>query len=596
MDSSGVADRLARGEPQARCAPTIRAWWSPTVLAIGLVALPFVTDNFVAYQIALFLLYGIATQGVALCWGQCGFLPLGHALFFGLGAYLAGGILKASAHHALWLAALPFAIVLPAALAWLIAHLVFVRNQRSGPFFSLITLAVTMLGFLAAQQWSDVTGGFNGLSGIPDLPGTGRFDTLYWVIACAALASTCLLLVLSRRPIGVLWLAIAQNEDRLQFFGFATHRWKAGAFALSAALAALAGSLFSAHQGIVTPLAMGYVLSTEFVIWAAVGGKASAVGALLGAVIVGYASSELRDHFSYWEVIVGIAFMLVVRFLPGGVAGLLDRRSGAAGPVAVEVSDAPEVPVRPEPSLVFDDVETGHAGVRILDRLKFAVNGPGIRCVIGPNGAGKTSSFNVMTGRLPVRGGRILVNGIDVAGWPAWRVARQAVGRKFQIPSVFPRLTVQQNLAISMWAERLSLAKAFRREPLNWRSAVLKKMLLEFPMLNQQLHVPAGELAQGDRQALELVMTLGPEPRLLLLDEPCAGLSPAETRRMIDAIIAAARLLDAAALVIEHDMAAVAVIAGQVYVLHHGRLLAKGTLAEIQANADVRAVYAGGSK
>jgi branched-chain amino acid transport system permease protein len=392
----------------------------------------------------------------------------------------------------------------------------------------------------------------------------------------------------------VLWRAIAQNEDRLQFFGFATHRWKAGAFALSAALAAVAGALFAAHQGIVTPLAMGYVLATEFVIWAAVGGKASPLGALLGAVIVGYASSELRDHFSAWEVIVGLAFMGVVRFLPRGVAGLFERWRGDA--VVPPPLPAPALPAADVPALVFDEVATGHAGVTILDGLKLELQGPGIRCVIGPNGAGKTSAFNVMTGRLPVRGGRIRLHGEDISGWPAWRVARRAVGRKFQIPAVFAELSVRENLAIAVWAGRLGRRQAFARAPLGWHTPLQDEMLGVFPMLRTQLEVPAGKLAQGDRQALELVMTLLPEPRLLLLDEPCAGLSPAETRRMIDAIKLAARRLDAAALVIEHDMSAVAVIAGHVYVLHQGRLLAEGSLAEVQADARVRAVYAGGSK
>lgn len=597
MDSSAVADRpVAAGR-----APAIRRWLGPLLLTVALLALPMVVDNFVAYQIALFLLYGIATQGVALCWGQCGFLPLGHALFFGLGAYLAGGILKAGEQAAVWLAALPLAIALPAALAWLIAHLVFVRNQRSGPFFSLITLATTMLGFLAAQQWTAVTGGFNGLAGIPELPGTDRFTTLYWVIAVCAIASTAMLTVLARRPIGVLWRAIAQNEDRLQFFGFATHRWKAGAFALSAALAALAGALFAAHQGIVTPLAMGYVLSTEFVIWAAVGGKANPLGALLGAVVVGYASSELRDLFSFWEVIVGIAFMLVVRFLPNGVAGIFKsrKRRGEASASVESVaasSSAPALSRSESSSLVFDDVATGHAGVKILDGLTLNATGPGIRCLIGPNGAGKTSAFNVMTGRLPVRGGRVVVNGVDASGWSAWRVARLGVGRKFQIPSVFHDLTVKQNFALALWAGRMSPMTSLKRAPIGWQSAMLKEMLGMFPMLRDQLEARAGDLAQGDRQALEFVMTVLPEPKLLLLDEPCAGLSPAETRRMIDAIMAAAGLLGAAALVIEHDMAAVAVIAGHVFVLHQGKRLAEGTLAQIQADPAVRAVYAGGRK
>jgi branched-chain amino acid transport system permease protein len=598
MDSLDAVDAPRVAVPQAPTRSWRRPAAGPCLFGAGLLALPFVSNDFVAYQIALFLIYGIATQGVALCWGRLGFLPLGHALFFGLGAYLAGGLLKAAQQQPAWFAALPLALLLPAALAYGAARLVFARSHRSGPFFSLITLAMTMLGFLAAQQWSTVTGGFNGMADIPELPGTERYSTFYWAVAACALGSTLLLTGVLRRPLGLLWSALAQNEERLQLFGYATDRIKAVAFAFSAMLAALAGALFAMHQGIVTPLTMGFVLSTEFVIWAAVGGKASPLGALLGAVFVGYASSELRDHFAYWEVMVGVIFIAVVRFLPDGLAGLGGRFSARAEEVPqAHKTPAPDVKAQGAGvSLAFEQVESAQGGVRILDGLTFELQGPGLRCVIGPNGAGKTSAFNVMTGRLPLRAGRIWLDGADVSGASAWRMARQGVGRKLQIPSVFPGLSVSQNLDIALWAGRLRPAASLQKAPLGWDSALRGELLALFPALGKQLGAAAGSLSQGERQALEFVMTMLPQPRLVLLDEPCAGLSPAETHHMIEAIKTATGRLGAAALVIEHDISAVAAIGGDVYVLHQGKLLARGRLAQIQADPAVRAVYAGARK
>ena len=570
---------------------------SAAFLAAVLVALPFASSEFVAYQIALFLIYGIAAQGVALCWGRLGFLPLGHALFFGLGAYLFGGMLKgAESNPALYLA-LPLAVVAPALLAYVIARLVFARSSRSGPYFSLITLALTMLGFLAAQQWSGLTGGFNGMTDIPDIPGTARYETLYWLVAAVAVISTLVLAMLAARPIGVIWEAVAQNEERLQLLGYATDRVKANAYAFSALLAAAAGALFSAHQGIVTPQAMSFILSTEFVIWAAVGGKGSSLGPLLGATVVGYASAELREQFLYREVAVAALFIVVVLFLPNGVAGLLKRRAdprrGADSPApATQETATSTAPV----SLTLDGVKTAQSGVTILDGLSLALSGPGIRCVIGPNGAGKTSSFNVITGRLPLLGGGVTLNGHDIGGLSAWRVARKGIGRKMQVPSVFPDLTVRENLGLAVWAGRASAVDTLRRATLGWHTSLLAEILQEFPALASQLDAPAGTLAQGHRQALELAMTLLPEPKLVLLDEPCAGLSPGETHQMIDAIKALVSRIGAAALLIEHDITAVDAMGGDVYVLHQGRLLDKGSLADIQASATVRAVYAGGRK
>jgi branched-chain amino acid transport system permease protein len=606
-----MASSLAAEPAGAALGHRLRArWpWPAAALAVALVALPNVADPFVAYQVALFLIYGIATQGVALCWGRLGFLPLGHALFFGLGAYLAGGVAKAAGEQPAWWAAFPLALLLPAALAWGVARLIFARSVRSGPYFSLVTLAMTMLGFLAAQQWSAVTGGFNGLGRIPEPPGLDRFTTLYWPIAAAAVASTALLGALAVRPIGVVWRAIAQNEERMQLFGYATDRTKADAYALSALLAAGAGALFAFHQGIVTPQAMGFVLSTEFVIWAAVGGKASPLGALLGAVVVGHASAELRDHFLAWEVFVGLLFIAVVRFLPDGIAGLATSRAfgafrafaafGAPRTPAVEPAPVPAPPTvapKPVPALAFEAVHCAQGGVRILDGLDFRLEGPGLRALIGPNGAGKTSAFNALTGRLPVGAGRIRLGGHDVTGRAAWQVARLGVGRKLQVPSVFPDLSVRENLGIALWAGRLRGADTLREAPHRWRSALQDEMLEGFPELAASLDVPAGRLSQGHRQALEFTMTVLPEPHLLLLDEPCAGLSPAETRRMSTMIQRAVARLEAAALLIEHDLAAVAALQGEVWVLHQGRMLARGPLAAVQADPAVRAVYAGARK
>lgn len=575
-----------------------RALWPAAALAAGLVLLPALGGDFLTYQVSLFLIYGIATQGVALCWGRLGFLPLGHALFFGLGAYLTGGALKAAAVQPLWLFGLVAAFALPAALAWCTARVIFARSISSGPYFSLITLAMTMLGFLAAQQWSSVTGGFNGMGNIPELPGLDRYRTFYWLVAAVAVLTTAALGVLARRPIGVVWAAIAQSEDRMQLFGYATDRIKANAYAFSALLAALAGVLFALQQGIVTPQTMTFELSTEFVIWAAVGGKSSALGALLGAVLVGYASSELRDYFAYWEVLVAALFILVVRFLPEGLAGVLAARIGrllAAPPPAPAPAPASLVP-QGVPDLRYEDVRCSQSGVQILNGLSFSLSGSGIHAVIGPNGAGKTSTFNAMTGRLRVRGGRIRLANRDITGRVAWRVARYGVGRKLQIPTVFPVLSVAQNLQVALWAQRLTGIEALRTTALGWRTSLLDDLLERFPELTRQHATLAGHLSQGQRQALEFIMTMMPEPRLLLLDEPCAGLSPAETHRMIEVIRYAVERVGAAALLIEHDLAAVAALGGDVMVLHQGRLLAQGTLEAIQSNPDVRAVYAGPHK
>ena len=305
---------------------------SPLAL-VGLGLVPLLWGSYTAYELGLYLIYGMVAQGVALCWGRAGFLPLGQALFFGIGAYIAGAALSTFGNG--WLVvvlAVIAASLLPALLAGSVGALVFSRQIGSGPYFSLITLALAMLGFQLANSMEEVTGGFNGMTGIPDLlPGVGRFERLYYVIVAFLGITTLTLGYLLRTPFGQLLSAISQNEERLQFFGFNTSLLKAAAFAISAGIAGFAGALYAPHQGIVTPQAVGFLLSAEFVIWTAVGGRKGLAGPVLGAVAIGFLASALRDDFLYWEVVVAIVFIGVVLRWPSGMAGMLEalwRHSG----------------------------------------------------------------------------------------------------------------------------------------------------------------------------------------------------------------------------------------------------------------------------
>jgi branched-chain amino acid transport system permease protein len=295
-------------------------------LAVLLIAFPWISDSFTAYQLGLYLLYGMVAQGIALCWGRAGFLPLGQALFFGIGAYLSGAALKADLGWALLLPAFAVACLVPALLAGFIGALVFNRQTGSGPYFSLITLALSMLGFQLANSLSGITGGFNGMTGIPGLPGVDTYETLYFVIVGVLTASTLVLAHVMRAPFGQLLIAIRENEERLQFFGFRTSMLKAAAFAISGGIAGLAGALYAPHQGIVTPQAVGFVLSAELLIWTAVGGRFGLIGPVAGAVLIGFMAAGLRDSFRYWEVAVALVFILVVLKMPGGSAGCFPPR------------------------------------------------------------------------------------------------------------------------------------------------------------------------------------------------------------------------------------------------------------------------------
>lgn len=606
-------------------------------LAAALLIVPQVFGDFFAYQLGLYLLYGIVAQGIALTWGRAGFLSLGQALFFGLGAYLAAFALKSPGGPIIQVLLLLAALLVPALLAYIIGVLVFMRRHESGPYFSLITLALVMFGYQLANQWSSVTGGFNGLGNVPVLFGVDRYTEHYYLIVVACLASTALIAWLIRTPLGTLWTATAQNENRLQFFGFATHSIKALAWAVSALLGGLAGVLFASHQGLVTPQETSVILSAELVIWTAVGGRAGPYGALLGAVGIGLLSTELREQFAYWEAIVAVVFIVVVLRFPEGVGGALVRlgqyarrsftraaanaaensagigtyagfnshqalaAAGASecGGAGNDLGSVPQPCFRRKGdsvALSINDVYVRQGPVHILNGLSLDTTRPGLHCLIGPNGAGKTSTFNMLTGRLPLTRGSVNFNGRDVSGLSAPAMARLGVGRKFQIPSVFPGLSVRDNLCIALWANRAHGRALLGNGARAWTTSTLEFLIHSFPFFNEAPDELAGALSQGQRQMLEFAMTALTEPLLFLLDEPCAGLSVDETRHLSRVIADTVGRLDASALIVEHDMAAVEALADHVYVLHQGRLLAQGTYAQIRQDADVQAVYAGGSK
>ena len=560
--------------------------------------LPVGLGEYRAYQLALYLLYATAATGVGLCWGRAGFLPLGQAALFGLAAYLSGTALI-TLESSLWLfLLLPLAAAAVGGLAYLVGVLAFRRQGESGPYFSMITLALALLTFQVATNWNTVTGGFNGLKGIPALPGLDDFSASYYVSAAILIVVLSLASWLLASPLGLLWLALAQSERRVALFGFNTNQLKAIAFGIAGLFAGLGGVFYAPQQGLVTPQTTGFGLSADFVIWAAVGGRYSLLGPTLGTLLVGTLTAELRDRIGFWEVLMAAFFIVVVLGFPQGLSGPLFSVRRYLGrkqhQPPMHTAPPPIVPAGAT-QLRLANVSLRIGQVRILNELSFCVDRPGIFCIIGPNGAGKTSTFNLLTGEGAPQSGTVVLDADDVTGLATHLLARRGIARKLQIPTIFPGLTVAENLAVALWSTRASRWDLLRPSLKYWTTPVREELGRRFPFLTAGSR-SATELSHGERQILELTMALLTEPRLLLLDEPCAGLSPQETAAIIDVIRWAGQRMGAAIIVIEHDMSLVKELAETVFVLHNGTLLAQGTVAEIQANPAVQAVYVGGHK
>ena len=240
--------------------------------------------------------------------------------------------------------------------------------------------------------------------------------------------------------------------------------------------------------------------------------------------------------------------------------------------------------------LLVDDVTVSFAGFKALDGLQLAIAKGTLHCIIGPNGAGKSTLMDVITGRVRPLMGRVLIDGhFDCTRHAPWQIAAAGVGRKFQRPTVFENLTVEQNLKLAMQEPR-SLLGIFRGQTAGMGDAHVDDIIERIGLQPQWRH-QAGTLAHGQKQWLELGMLLAQRAKVLLVDEPVAGMTSGEMARTASLLMGLKG--SHTIVVVEHDMAFVRSIATLVSVLHQGRLLAQGTMAELQDNAEVRAVYLG---
>ena len=241
--------------------------------------------------------------------------------------------------------------------------------------------------------------------------------------------------------------------------------------------------------------------------------------------------------------------------------------------------------------LEVDKVTMRFGGIVALDALSLSLQPGDLRCILGPNGCGKTTLFNVLTGALRPTSGRVRFRSTEIAGKTPQAIARLGISRKFQVPGIYPELTVFENLEVPMAAasRRPDILSLLRLKPDR------RKLhdLLTFSGLGRKLHVPAGELAHGEKQRLEIAMLLAVEADLILLDEPTAGMSKGETAAVADLVRRLSVERGKTVLVIEHDMNFVRDLQCHVLVMARGGMIAEGSFDEVRSDPRVIESYLG---
>jgi branched-chain amino acid transport system ATP-binding protein len=246
--------------------------------------------------------------------------------------------------------------------------------------------------------------------------------------------------------------------------------------------------------------------------------------------------------------------------------------------------------MRAEAAVKTRHVTKSFSGFMAVNDVNFEVPEGQLRAVIGPNGAGKTTFFRLLSGELPVSSGQLWFEGQEVTHRPAFQLARLGVGRSYQITNGFPNLTVFENMQIAAQPPSLDFKFWTSYREVGALSDTTKR-ILDVVELGSKQNIVAGELSYGDRRRLELAMALGKDPRVLLLDEPTAGMTPKETESAIELIRRISR--GRTVILVEHKMKLVMSLCDQISVFHQGRILAEGSPEEIRSNREVQSIYFG---
>jgi branched-chain amino acid transport system permease protein len=415
--------------------------------------------------------------------------------------------------------------------------------------------------------------------------------------------------VLVTSDAGRILVAIRENEDRCRYLGLRTSRLKIGLMAVCSAVAALAGAFYVLFGSVAAHNYGDFTFGTEMVVWTALGGRGTLVGPILGTIGINYVSAVLGGNLPFvWLLFVGFAFVLVVVYLPQGVVPALasavsrvvrslaeSRRQALARPASLRAlpraNGAATTASEDGPVLELRGVSKRFGSLRVLEGVSLEARRGEVVGIVGPNGAGKTTLLRCIADGREQSSGEVRVGGRRIDGLPPQECVALGVSRKFQTPNVFDALTV---------LDCLRVARTYRTPASPWRRSRTLELpepalhAVEVSGLVPLLNEPAGHLSHGAKQALELAMVLALEPTVLLLDEPTAGLTRDERAAIGSVLRELAQGHRLCLLLIEHDLDFVREISTRLVVLHQGKILLDGPLAEVADSELVRTIYIGG--
>jgi branched-chain amino acid transport system permease protein len=531
--------------------------------------------------------YAVAVFGLVIVLGYTGQINLAQAAFFGLGAY---GVALGTTSSGLgfWLS-----LTLGVAVASIAGAILGLASLRlAGHYLAMVTISFQTILSLALNNWISLTNGPDGIRNIarPEL----LADSRSYLCFCIAIFFAAGLFVyrIKRRRLGRAMQAVRDNELAASVTGIDTFATKVSAFTLSAGLGGLGGGLFAGGFTYISPDQFTFAESVVFLTMVLLGGAVSPFGAALGTGLLILLPEWLRFLKVVYLAVYGAAVILIMVFLPDGLWGIVTWLTKRLSPdPAIDADTIPALPLMKHASrgeggaiLEVGGLSKHFGGLKAVDDVDLKVRENSVHALIGPNGSGKTTLLNVLSGLYLPTGGRVLFDGKDITYASPHRRARTGIGRTFQNIRLFPGMNVLNNVMTGAGESLANLSDDEARER--------ALSALNFVGLAGRAFRDTGSLSYGHQRLVEIARALASDPKLILLDEPGAGLNPAEKDELVQ-LLKLVKGHGLTILIIDHDMAMVEKVAEHITVLNFGRKIADGAPQDVLRNPDVIAAYLG---